>query len=62
MKELSGSPEKPSFLAISSLLETLDIFGLDAIQKTKKIGKNQLRIGKNCLARLVNFKNDHQHF
>ena len=61
VNELSGSPGnspgKRSFLALSSLLETLDTFGLDVIQKTKKFEKNQLRMWKNCLARLVNFKN-----
>ena len=38
--ELSGLPEKCSFLALSTLLETLYVFGLDAVEKTIKTEKN----------------------
>ena len=40
VNELSGLPEKCSFLASSTLLETLYVFGLDAVQKTMKTEKN----------------------
>ena len=39
VNELSGPPEKRSFLALSILLETIHMFRLDAFQKTMKIEK-----------------------
>ena len=36
VKELSGLPGKRNFTALSILLETLDIFKLDAVQKAMK--------------------------
>ena len=57
MKEFSDQPGNRSFLALSSLPKTVDIFELDAVQKTKKTEKNQIRMFKNYLSRLVNFKN-----
>ena len=59
MKEFSDLHGKRSFLALSSLLQTLDIFGLDAVQKTKKAEKHQLRMLKNCLSRLVKGHDSH---
>ena len=39
VNELSGPPEKRSFLTLSILLETVHMFRLDAVQKTMKIEK-----------------------
>ena len=40
MKELSGLSGRRSFFTLSSLLETRDDFGRDAVQKTKKTETN----------------------
>ena len=40
VNELSGPPEKCSFLTLSTLLETLYVFGIDAVQKNIKTEKN----------------------
>ena len=40
MNELTDPPAKRSFLALSTLLETLYVFGNDAVQKTMKSEKN----------------------
>ena len=40
VNELSGLPEKCSYLALSTILETLYVFGIDAVQKNIKTEKN----------------------
>ena len=37
---MSGSPGKRRFLTLSRFPQTLDVFRLDAVQKTKKTDKN----------------------
>ena len=51
LNELSGSSRKRSLLALSTILETLYVFGLDSVQKIKKIEKNikdLLSLPGNC--------------